>query len=69
MLNRLLHNRVTAVNFASLVMIAAVCARMLPYFVTTEDGPLVLSLLGMYILLFLTRALVTRWLGAGYIHL
>jgi signal transduction histidine kinase len=50
-------------------MIAAVCARMLPYFVTTEDGPLVLSLLGTYILLFLTRALVTRWLGATYIHL
>lgn len=69
MLNRLFHNRVTAVNFACLIMIAAVCARMLPYFLPTHDGALVASLLGAYIALYLTRGVITRWLGAGYIHL
>jgi signal transduction histidine kinase len=50
-------------------MIAAVCARMLPYFLPTRDGALVVSLLGAYIALYLTRGMITRWLGAGYIHL
>lgn len=69
MLNRLLQNRLLVVNLVCLIMIGAVGGRMLPYYLPTETGPLVLGLYITYIALFLTRGLVTRWLGSNYIHL
>jgi signal transduction histidine kinase len=69
MLNRILHNRLSAVNLVILVIIGAVCSRMLPYYLPTKDGPLVLGLLIAYIVLYLTRGWITRWVGGNYIHL
>ncbi len=69
MLNRLLQNRLSVVNLVCLFMFGAVCARMLPFYLPTETGPLVLGLLVTYIFLFFTRGLFSRWLGSNYIHL